>query len=200
MKHSAWVAAASAAAIALSTGCTTTASTTGASSPREAAGLAPLSPEQRRDIGEGYSDTLRRLYETTPGARELVNKAAGVLIFPRAVSAGLAVGGETGNGELRVGAQHAGYYRTTTGSIGLQVGAQSRALVFLFMTRDSLRQFRESKGWSVGADASVALLKVGANGEVDLNIGSAPTVAFVMTNAGLMANLTLEGTKITRID
>ena len=181
-------------------GCTTTASTTTASTPKEAAGLGPLSAEARRDIADGYRDTLRRLYETTPGSRELVAKAAGVLIFPRAISAGFVVGGEFGNGELRVKDRFAGYYRTTTGSVGWQIGAQSRALVFLFMTQDSLAKFRESKGWSVGADASVALLKLGATGEIDVNIAQAPTIAFVMTNIGLMANLTLEGTKITRIE
>jgi len=185
---------------ALLGGCTATTSTTTASTPREASGLGPLTADTKREIDEGYRDTLRRLYETTPGSRELVAKAAGVLVFPRAVSAGFVVGGEFGNGELRVNDRFAGYYRTATGSVGFQIGAQSRALVFLFMTQESLRKFRESQGWSVGADASVALLKVGANGEIDVNTWNQPTVAFVMTNVGLMANLSLEGTKITRVE
>jgi lipid-binding SYLF domain-containing protein len=180
-------------------GCSTNASTTTAKSPEEATGFSALKPEERRDIDQGYRDALDRLYETTPGSRELVAKAAGVLIFPKAVSAGFVVGGEYGNGELRVNDRFAGYYRTTTGSVGWQIGAQSRALVFLFMTQDSLRKFREGQGWSVGGDASVALLKIGANGQVDASVANAPTVAFVMTNAGLMANLTLEGTKVTRV-
>jgi lipid-binding SYLF domain-containing protein len=181
-------------------GCTATTSTTTPTASRDATGLGALSAEDKRDIDQGYRDTLRRLYETTPGSRELVAKAAGVLVFPRAISAGFVVGGEFGNGELRVKDAFAGYYRTTTGSFGLQIGAQSRALVFLFMTQESLKKFRESQGWSVGADASVAVLKVGANGEIDVNSWNQPTIAFVMTNAGLMANLTLEGTKITRIE
>jgi len=181
-------------------GCAATTSTTTADSPKEAGGLGPLSADQKRDIAEGYRDTLQRLYETTPGSRDLVSRAAGVLVFPRAISAGLMVGGEFGNGELRVNDRFAGYYRTTSASLGLQIGAQSRALVFLFMTEDSLKRFRDSQGWSVGADASVAALKVGANGEIDVNAARAPTIAFVMTNAGLMANLKLEGTKVTRIE
>ena len=193
-------AAAAAALVAISSGCTTAVSTTTANSPQEAAGVAALSAEQKRDIGQGYRDTLQRLYDSTPGSRELVGKAAGVLIFPTAISAGLFVGGEFGNGELRVNNQFGGYYRTTTGSFGLQAGAQSRALVFLFMTQDSLAKFRASKGWSAGADASVAVLKVGANGTIDASVANAPTVAFVMTNGGLMANLTLEGTKVTRLE
>ncbi|HSW03082.1 BPSL1445 family SYLF domain-containing lipoprotein [Aquabacterium sp.] len=191
--------ASGAALTALIVGCTTTASVTTASTPREAAGLAPLSTEKKREIDEGYRGTLQRLYETTPGSRELVGKAAGVLVFPRAISAGLGVGGEFGTGELRMNNRIEGYYRTTSASIGWQAGAQSRALVFLFMTPEALNRFRDSKGWSVGADASVALLKIGANGEIDANFARAPTIAFVMTNAGLMANLSLEGTKVTRI-
>lgn len=184
----------------LASGCTTTASTTAPGTAKEAAGVGPLSAEQKRDIAEGYRDTLKRLYDTTPGSRELVSKAAGVLVFPSAISAGLVVGGEFGNGELRTNDRFAGYYRTTTGSLGLQIGAQSRSLVFLFMTQDSLNKFLASKGWSAGGDASVAVLKVGANGAIDVNAARAPTIAFVMTNAGLMANLTIEGTKVTRIE
>ena len=180
-------------------GCTTTATVTPASSPSAAVGLSPLTAEQKRDLAEGYDDTLRRLYAISPSSRQLVADAAGVLVFPRAVSAGLVVGGEIGNGELRVKDRHAGYYRTTSASVGLQAGAQSKALVFLFTNADSLRRFQDSKGWSVGADASVALLKVGANGEIDINSARAPVVAFALTNMGLMANLSVEGTKITRI-
>lgn len=193
-------AASIAASLVALSGCSTTASVTTADTPRHAVGLGPLTPEAKRDLAEGYGDTLKRLYESTPGSREMVSRASGVLIFPRAVSAGLGIGGELGQGELRVKGRHAGYYRTASGSIGLQIGMQSKALVFLFMTPDALNKFVDSKGWSVGADASVALLKVGANGEIDINTARAPTVAFVMTNAGLMANLTLEGTKVTRIE
>jgi lipid-binding SYLF domain-containing protein len=183
-----------AAALAVAAGCSSTASVTGAERP------GASTAEGRRSIDAGYHETLERLYATTPGSRELVAKARGVLIFPRVISAGLVVGGAYGEGELRVGGQVDGYYRTTTGSIGWQIGAQSRALVFLFMTQDALDRFRNGNGWAGGVDASVAVLKVGANGALDANAERAPTVAFVMTNAGLMANLSLEGTKVTRID
>jgi lipid-binding SYLF domain-containing protein len=181
-------------------GCTTTASTTTASSGNPVTGTDRLSADTRRQVDEGYRATLSRLYDTTPGSRELVAKARGVLVFPRVLSAGLVVGGEFGNGQLRVNGNTDGYYRLTTGSVGWQIGAQSQALVFLFMTQDALDKFRAGNGWSGGVDASVALLKAGANGSVDANASGAPTIAFVMTNAGLMAGLTLEGTRITRVE
>ena len=186
--------AALAGAIALA-GCSTTASVTKPSDDPH-----PQTAESRHAIDVGYQETLQRLYDTTPGSRELVAKARGVLVFPRVISAGLGVGGGYGEGQLREHGRPEGYYRTVTGSVGWQIGAQSRALVFLFMTEDALKRFEDSKGWSGGVDASVAVLKVGANGAIDANAAQAPTVAFVMTNAGLMANLTLEGTKVSRID
>ncbi|SIL46540.1 Uncharacterized conserved protein [Mycobacteroides abscessus subsp. abscessus] len=68
------------------------------------------------------------------------------------------------------------------------------------MTQDSLDKFVASKGWTAGVDASVAVAKIGANGEIDTNTIRQPVIGFVVTNAGLMANLTIEGTKVTRLD
>jgi len=98
-----------------------------------------------------------------------------------------------------VGGSSVGYYSTTSGSIGLQAGAQSKSIIFLFMTQDALDKFRNTDGWSVGGDASVALVKMGANGNIDSTTATAPVEVFVLTNAGLMANLSLEGTKVSRL-
>jgi lipid-binding SYLF domain-containing protein len=156
--------------------------------------------QRRRKINSDANSALDRLYTRVPGSREVVGKARGALIFPSVIAAGLGVGGEYGEGVLRVGNSTEAYYNLASVSVGLQIGAQSKAIIFLFMTQDSLDKFRNSKGWSVGVDASVALIRVGANGELDVNSVTGPVVAFVMTNAGLMANLTLEGTKITRLE
>lgn len=181
----------------LAAGCTTTGggylATTKPASDSSAGSIA----SQRQEIDAGYDAILARLYQNAPGARELVTKARGVLIFPSVLAAGFVVGGEYGKGALRLGGQPAGYYQTVSGSLGWQLGAQSKAIVFLFMTQDALDRFRKGNGWTVGADASVALLKIGANGDIDLNTARQPVIGFVMTNAGLMANLTLEGTRIT---
>ncbi len=181
-------------------GCTTTASTSTAASGNPVTGGGPLTTDAMREIDSGYQATLDRLFVTTPGSRELVDKARGVLVFPRVIGVGMVVGGEYGRGMLRVDGAVDSYYKTTSGSVGLQIGAESKSIVFLFMTQDALDRFRASRGWSGGVDASVAFLKLGANGTVDVNTARAPTVAFVMTNSGLMANVSLEGTKVTRIE
>jgi lipid-binding SYLF domain-containing protein len=161
----------------------------------QAAGAADL----RRSIDADVDGTLQRLYSTVGGSRELVAKASGVLVFPSVLQAGLVVGAQYGKGALRVGGHTVGYYSTTSGSLGLQAGAQSKALIFLFMTQDALSKFRNSDGWSAGADASVALVRMGANGMVDTTTATKPVQAFVLTNAGLMADASLQGTKISRL-
>lgn len=171
-------------------GCTTT-----SSSPSTEAGNA----SKRESIDASVNGSLSKLYSTVPGSHELVNKSRGVLVFPSVLQAGFIVGGEYGEGALRVGGASVGYYSTVSGSFGLQAGAQSKAIIFCFMTQDSLERFRSSDGWAVGADASVALVKIGANGTVDTTTATAPVEAFVMTNAGLMGDISLAGTKVSRL-
>lgn len=172
-------------------GCTTTPNT-----PDNSATNA----SKRQSINASVDATMSRLYATVPGSRELVGKARGVLVFPSVIQAGLIVGGQYGEGALRVGGSTVGYYSTATGSLGLQAGAQSKAIVFLFMTQDALDKFRSTDGWSAGGDASVALVKMGANGAVDTNTATSPVEVFVLTNAGLMGDLSLQGTKVSRLN
>jgi lipid-binding SYLF domain-containing protein len=170
-------------------GCTTT-------SPSDTGGQQI---DKRHTIDAGVDSTLARLYGAAKGSRELVSKAHGVLTFPSVIDAGFVVGGQYGEGSLRVGGRTVGYYSMVTGSIGWQIGAQSRAIVFLFMTDESLDRFRSTDGWSAGGDASVAVLKVGANGDVDTSTATGQVDAFVLTNSGLMAGVSLDGTKVTRL-
>jgi lipid-binding SYLF domain-containing protein len=134
------------------------------------------------------------------GSRELLAKARGVLVFPDVIGAGFVAGGEYGRGALRVEGNTFDYFTTVGGSFGAQIGAQSRAIVYAFMTRTSLDHFKRSSGWSVGADATVALVKMGANGRIDTSTAVNPIEAFVLTNAGLMAGVSLEGSKVSRLE
>ncbi|ASL42318.1 hypothetical protein bAD24_I02420 [Burkholderia sp. AD24] len=154
---------------------------------------------KRQSIDASVDGTMSRLYTTVQGSRELVSKARGVLVFPSVLQAGFIVGGQYGEGSLRVGGGTVGYYSTISGSFGLQAGAQSKAIIFLFMTQDALDKFRNADGWSVGGDASVALVKMGANGAIDTTTATAPVEVFVLTNAGLMGDLSLQGTKVSRL-
>lgn len=184
------LALASAAALAIGsiTGCSTT--TTGPDS-----GGSPAA--KRHSIDAEVDAALSRLYAQDPTSRELVAKARGLLVFPSIVSAGFVVGGSYGEGALRIRGRDERYYKTTAGSVGLLAGAESKSVYLLFMTQDALDKFMASDGWTVGADASVALINVGANASVDSATAKQAVIGYVLTKGGLMANLSLEGTKIT---
>ncbi len=155
---------------------------------------------KRRSIDAKVQGTISRLYSTVKGSRELVAKANGVLVFPSVLQAGFVVGGQYGEGALHVGGKSVGYYSTVSGSFGLQAGAQSKAIIFLFMTHEALSSFRHAKGWSVGGEGSVALVKMGVNGAIDTTTATAPVAVIVLTNAGLMGDVSLSGTKVSHLN
>ena len=143
--------------------------------------------------------TLDKLFWRMRGSRRLIERSAGVLVFPTFIKAGFGIGAEYGEGTLLVRGQPAGYYNCVSGSIGFQLGAQARSVVIAFMTEDALASFDRTNGWKVGVDGSVALITVGAGGSVDSDRIANPVVGFIFDGKGLMYNLTLEGTKISRI-
>lgn len=155
---------------------------------------------RKRDIDAGVDRALTDLTAQVPGSRELLARAQGVLVFPRVISAGLGIGGSLGEGALRKGRSTVAYYRMAGGSIGLIAGAQSRALFLLFMTQEALSKFENSSGWTAGADASVAFLDAGADAQVTTKTIQQPVIGYALTNAGLMASLSIDGTKITRME
>jgi len=173
-------------------GCTTTASAPDV--------IAAENEAKRRKIDAGVDAAMTRLFRIVRGSQELVGKARGVLVFPSVVQAGFVFGAQYGDGSLRVDNNTVGYYNTVSGAFGALIGVQSKAVIFLFMTQTALDDFRNSSGWSVGGDASVALVKVGANGVIDTTTAMSPVEVIVLTNTGLMGDLSLTGTKITRLN
>ena len=155
---------------------------------------------QRASINSGVESTLSRLYQTAPQSRDLVKRARGVLVFPDVLKGGFIVGAEYGRGALLSNGKTQAYYSSAGGSIGFQAGAQSKAVVVLFMTDEALRNFQQSQGWEIGVDATVAVANIGANGSIDSNTIRQPVMGFVMNNAGLMAGVSLDGAKINRLN
>ncbi len=144
--------------------------------------------------------TLDRFFARVVSGRELANKAQAILIFPSIVKAGIGIGGEYGEGVLHVRGQNSGYYNIIGASVGFQFGVQTRSIVIMFMTPSALAGFRARSGWEVGVDGSVTLINVGASGRVNTNNILDPIIGFVFNEKGLMYNLTLEGTKISRFN
>jgi lipid-binding SYLF domain-containing protein len=155
---------------------------------------------KRQQIDAAVDAALSNLYTKAAGSKELADKAQGVLVIPKVVSAGFIVGGSYGQGALRRHGVTAGYYSVGAGSIGLLAGAEEKSIYMLFMTAEALQKFENSKGWTAGADASVALADMTAASRVDTKTAQQPIVGFVISNGGLMANLSLDGTKFNKLD
>ncbi|GAB4362952.1 MAG: lipoprotein [Deltaproteobacteria bacterium] len=152
-----------------------------------------------REIDVSVDVALERFVKEVKGSTELLAIAKGVLVFPSVYKAGFVVGGEYGEGALRIGGKTVDYYSTAAASLGLQLGAQAKTIILVFIQQDALSRFRNSEGWKVGVDGSVALLDIGVGGSIDTETIKDPIVGFVFGQKGLMYNLTLEGAKMTRI-
>ena len=158
---------------------------------------ATAAVSSRAEIDAQSREALARLKEQTSAGAELASRAAGVLVFPEVLKGGVVVGGEYGEGQLRVGGVPTRYYRLASASVGFQLGVQQKSVVILFMTPESLDRFRRSTGWKAGVDASGAIATLGAGDQIDTETARKPVIAFVFSNKGLMYNLTLEGSRIT---
>ncbi|MCM2311163.1 MAG: YSC84-related protein [Steroidobacteraceae bacterium] len=169
------------------TGCTTTGTDAGDPATR------------RQSLNSGVDNALASLYRQVQGSQELVGRAKGVLVFPSVLEAGFVFGAWRGDGALRVNGKTVSFHRTTGGSFGLQAGAQSTAVYLLFMTDDSLARFQASRGWTAGVDASVTMLTVGANAQLTSATSQQPIIGYVLSNQGLMAGVTVDGSRITQL-
>jgi len=152
-----------------------------------------------KEIDASVANTLNRFKSEVQGANEFLANAKGVLVIPQVFKAGLVIGGEYGEGALLVDGKTVNYYSLAAGSLGLQIGAQTKNVVVIFMEEDSLRTFRNSVGWRAGVDGSVVMIDAGAGGTVDSNNVRPPIVGFIFGLKGVMLNLSLEGAKFTKL-
>jgi lipid-binding SYLF domain-containing protein len=152
-----------------------------------------------KEINTNVNACLERFYKQVKGGKELAGKAKGMLVMPGVIKAGLIVGGEYGEGALRVGSKTVSCYNLAAGSVGLQIGGEAKDFVILFMTDESLKQFQASKGWEVGVDGNVALVNIGGGERVDFTKMKDPIIGFVFDVKGLMADISLKGAKFTKI-
>ncbi|HXV00220.1 MAG TPA: lipid-binding SYLF domain-containing protein [Caulobacteraceae bacterium] len=143
---------------------------------------------------------LQRLDASDSRSRFYARRARAVLVFPSVIKAGLVFGGQTGNGVLFVRGRPEAFYNLSGGSWGLQIGGQSFSYALFFMTASSLDYLRQSGGFSVGTGPSIVVINRGAGAAADTTTLSQDVYAFPFNQKGLMADLTLQGSKISRIN
>ncbi|WP_281951306.1 YSC84-related protein [Nitrosophilus kaiyonis] len=161
--------------------------------------LSPLYSASKYELNVEIKETIKEFKKQVKGSNELLKKAKGVLVFPNVYKAGFGIGGEYGEGALLINKKIVDYYNIVSASIGFQLGVQKKSIVILFMNNKVLKDFRNSDGWKVGVDGSVAIVKWGVGEDVNTLDIKDPVIGFIFNNKGLMYNLTLEGSKISKI-
>jgi lipid-binding SYLF domain-containing protein len=151
------------------------------------------------EIDRNATQALHTLYNTTPGARALGDKAKAILIFPSIVKGGFVVAGQFGDGALRRRGRTVGYYRSVAASYGFQAGVQSFGYVLFFMDEASLQYLNRSDGWELGSGPSLVVLDKGFGKNVSTTTMQKGVYAFIFNQKGLMGGIGIQGSKITRI-
>ena len=159
---------------------------------------APSFAATKAEVDASAKKALEHFYTLAAKNKELAGKAAGILIFPTVTKAGAGVAGEYGEGVLRVKGKTVNFYSVTSASVGVTLGVGTHSEMIMFMTQESLDKFTKSDGWSVGADAAVAVVTQGAGGEYDTETLGKPILGFVFSQKGLIGDLSFEGAKITK--
>ncbi len=154
----------------------------------------------KAQIDERVHVAMHQFYDLNPQHKGLVARAKGALVFPRITKAGVGVGGQFGEGALRIDGKNVAYYSISSASVGLTLGLAKHKEVILFMSQETLDKFMNSHGWTIGADTGVAVLSKGAGGDYDTQTLQRPILGFVFGEKGLIGDASLEGSKVTKLD
>ncbi len=152
-----------------------------------------------REIDVSVDVALERFHKEVKGANEFLNAAKGVLVLPKVLKGGFWVGGEYGEGALRIGGKTVDYYSIASASFGFTFGGEMKDVIIVFMQEDALKKFRASEGWEAGVDGNIALINLGAGGTIDTATIKEPIVGFVFGVNSLLVDASLKGSKFTRL-
>ena len=154
----------------------------------------------KEEIDAKVKEAIEFFYKVSSAGKQLSEKANAMLVFPDIVKAGFIVGGEYGEGALIKKGVTDGYYNIVSGSFGWQLGMQFHSQIILFMNQEELDKFKKGNGWDAGFGGSIAVVNSGASKEFTIDSIKDPVIAFIFSEKGLMGNLTLEGSKVTKIE
>ena len=151
------------------------------------------------NLNRDAAQTLQTLYKANPVAESISKKARAVLVFPKVIKAGLVFGGSYGEGVLTKESHFVGYYNSVSASWGWQAGAESYSYVVFLMSDNAVKYLDKSEGWEIGVWPTVVVVDAGAAKNLSSSTLQDDAYAFIFDQQGLMASLSIEGTKISRI-
>lgn len=165
-----------------------------------AAGPLPARAEKAATIEANSRAALTLLKQNSPAAAKLAPDAAAILVFPKILKGGLIIGGQYGEGALFKNDAVAQYYSTAAASFGLQAGLQTFGYAIYFMNGQAITYLDNSDGWEIGTAPNVVVVDEGAAASLTTTSAKDNILVFFFDQKGLMAGITIEGTKITQIN
>lgn len=160
----------------------------------------PAAAASAAEIDRDATAALSDLYKRYPAAKNMAKDAKAILVFPKILKAGLMIGGETGDGALRVKGKTVGYYNTSGVSYGLQAGAQTYGYALFLMTDSAVKSLDKTEGLEIGVGPSVVVMDDGMAKKTTTTTVKSDIYAFIFSQKGLMAGLGIQGSKITKLD
>lgn len=151
------------------------------------------------DLNKDAAQALTTLYGRNPTAELIAKKAKAILVFPKVIKAGLVFGGAYGEGVLMKAGKATEYYNSVSASWGFQAGAESYAYVVFLMSDKAVNYLAKSDGWELGVGPTVVAVNEGIAKNLSTSTLKDDAYAFITDQQGLMASLSIEGTKVTRI-
>lgn len=151
------------------------------------------------DLNRDADHALQMLYKTNPNAERIGKEARSILVFPKIIKAGLIFGGAYGEGVLQTAGHKTDYFNSVSASWGWQAGAESYGYVVFLMNDKAVHYLAETKGWEIGVGPSVVVVNEGVAKNLSTSTLKDDAYAFIFDQQGLMASLSIEGTKISHI-
>ena len=133
--------------------------------------------------------------------QSIMEKAAGIAVFPSLLKGGFVVGGQRGHGVLSVRNKKDGtwsapaFLTITGGSIGAQIGGQAGDLILIVQNDRGLEQLVKNQ-FKLGAEAGVAAGPVGREAAAATDIQMRAQILSYSRARGLFAGITLNGATI----
>ena len=158
-----------------------------------------MAEDTAEEIDNDANEALIVFYKEVNGGKKFLDNAKGYVVFPDVKEAGFFVGGKYGEGALRVNGVTKHFYSMTAASIGYQVGVQEHSVLIAFVSEASLNNFIKSNGWEAGVDGSITVADWGKNKDITSISYEKPIIGFIYGEQGLMAGVSIEGTKFKKI-
>lgn len=143
---------------------------------------------------------VKKFNDRVEGGEDFLGKVKGYLVFPSVMRGGLIFGGEFGRGVLIVNNQTEGYFNMVSGSVGLQIGVQKRAILIAFVSQRALDSFLSTNGFTVGVDGSLNFANWGTSRDLSTAMFGRDVIVFAFDETGVMGGVSVDGSKITRIN